>query len=102
VGLLQVDDKVHEKRMEEYINEQMGVVGSADTPIETGLSKSKKEEDDLYVIHDATKADNEANEGITGCEKMCCCPLSPNLVVLKQERSSFIHEHWFGGSFSSS
>mmetsp|Transcript_63583 Transcript_63583/g.124826 ORF Transcript_63583/g.124826 Transcript_63583/m.124826 type:complete len:361 (-) Transcript_63583:182-1264(-) len=67
VGLMQADDKVHEKRMEDFIDEQMGVVKDQDPACEKpSVSRAKTEEDQLYVIKDVAKIEDVANEGITG------------------------------------
>ena len=67
MGLLQADDKVHEKRMEDFIDEKMGVVKDRDDVVENkATSKAKSEEDQLYHIEDVAKNENQIDESISG------------------------------------
>ena len=61
VGLAQADSQVHEKRMEEFINEKMGVnKEAAEAP------KIRTDEDKLYDIADLVKGEESTSDGITG------------------------------------
>lgn len=57
----QADDKVHEKRMEAFIDEKMGVVQEEEVKV-----KVLSEEDKLYVVKDAGSAVIDQSEGSTG------------------------------------
>ena len=97
-----VDDKAHEKRMEAFIDERMGVAVEE----EVRAPKVMSEEDKLYVIADAPKTeDAETAEGITGYDEpggmprascferaesySCVVPWRPP----PQQRGAFVHEH---------
>lgn len=57
----QADDKVHEKRMEAFIDEKMGVVKE-----EEGKIKVLSEEDKLYIVKEAALTSIEQSEGSVG------------------------------------
>lgn len=66
VGLMHADDQVHEKRMQEFINEKMGVIQGGtrdDDPLELF---GKKGEDQLYLIADTHNVDVKRDDGTTG------------------------------------
>jgi hypothetical protein len=62
VGTAQTEDEVHEKRLEAFIDEQMGVAKESEETV-----KPMSEEDKLYEIADVVKGDSDqTSEGITG------------------------------------
>jgi hypothetical protein len=62
VGTAQTEDEVHEKRLEAFIDEQMGVAKESEETV-----KPMSEEDKLYQIADVVKGDSDqTSEGITG------------------------------------
>jgi hypothetical protein len=62
VGGAQNEDEVHEKRLEAFIDEQMGVTKESEEEV-----KQISEEDKLYQIADVVKGDSDqTSEGITG------------------------------------
>ena len=64
VGTSTGDDEIHERRMQAFLDEQMGVSKTNESVIEKKTTNS--EEDELYAIPETLKSNDKTAEGLSG------------------------------------